>query len=111
MLQGDKLELQLFLVYVNDSSDDLSINAKLFAEDSFRKNSQKLKEIPQNLREDFNADDVTSNDVIPSNQYRKEKKLNLSSIVIIDVKLASYLRKDLKFCFSFLWQEQLHSKI
>ena len=110
MLQGDKLELQLYLVYVNDLSDDLSINANLFAEDSFRKNSQKLKEVPQNLRENFNADDVTSNDVIRSNQYHKEKK-NLSSIVIIDVKLASYLRKDFKFCFSFLWQEHLHSKI
>ena len=37
----------------------------------------------------FNIDDVTANDVIQRNQHRKEKKINLSSIVITDIKLAS----------------------
>ena len=36
------------------------------------------------------------------------KKKNLSSIVTTDVKLASYLKKDSEFCFSFLWQEHCH---
>ena len=48
-------------------------------------------------------------------QYREtdiaKKKINLSSIVITDFKLASQLKKDLEFCFSFLWQEHLYSKI
>ena len=51
--------------------------------------SQNLKEVPQNFTEVFNIDDVTANDVIQRNQHRKEKKINLSSIVITDVKLAS----------------------
>ena len=41
----------------------------------------------------------------------KKSKINLSSIVITDVKLASYLKKDLEFYSSFLWQKHLHSKI
>ena len=36
---------------------------------------------------------------------------NLSSIVITDAKLAWLLKKDLEFCFSFIWQEHYHSKI
>ena len=40
-----------------------------------------------------------------------KKKINLSSIVVTDIKLASYLKKDLEFCFSFLLQEHYHSKI
>ena len=40
-----------------------------------------------------------------------KKKNNLSFVVITDVKLTSWLKKDLEFCFSFLWQEYLHSKI
>ena len=51
--------------------------------------SQNLKEVPQNFTQVFNIDDVKANDVIPRNQHRKEKKINLSSIVITDVKLAS----------------------
>ena len=51
--------------------------------------SQNLKEVPQNFTEVFNIDDVTANDVIQRSQHRKEKKINLSSIVITDVKLAS----------------------
>ena len=50
---------------------------------------QNLKEVPLNFTEVFNIDDVTANDVIQRNQHRKEKKINLSSIVITDVKLAS----------------------
>ena len=72
---------------------------------------QNLKEVPQNFTEVFNVDDVTANDVIQRNQHRIEKKINLSSTVITDVKLASQLRKDSEFCFSFLWQEHCHSKI
>ena len=72
--------------------------------------SQNLKEVPQNFTEIFNIDGVTANDVIQRNQHRKEKK-NLSSVVITDVKLASQLKKDSEFCFSFLWQEHYHSKI
>ena len=51
--------------------------------------SQNLKEVPQNFTEVFNIDDVAANDVIQRNQHRKEKKINLSSVVITDVKLAS----------------------
>ena len=51
--------------------------------------SQNLKEVPQNLTEVFNIDDVTANDVIQRNQHRKGKQINLSYIVITDVKLAS----------------------
>ena len=65
--------------------------------------SQNLKEVPQNLTEVFNIDDVTANDVIQRNQHRKGKQINLSYIVITDVKLASQLKKDSEFCFSFLW--------
>ena len=72
--------------------------------------SQNLKEVPQNFTEAFNIDYVTANDVINRNQHRKEKT-NLSSIVITDLKLASKLKKDSEFCFSFLWQEHDHSKI
>ena len=50
--------------------------------------SQNLKEVPQNFTEVFNIDDA-ANDVIQRNKHRKEKKINLSSIVITDVKLAS----------------------
>ena len=50
--------------------------------------SQNLKEVPQNFTEVFNTDDA-ANDVIQRNKHRKEKKINLSSIVITDVKLAS----------------------
>ena len=51
--------------------------------------SQNLKEVPQNFTEVFNIDDVTANDVIQRNQHRKGKQINLSYIVITDVKLAS----------------------
>ena len=71
--------------------------------------SQSLKEVPQNFTKVFNIDDVTANDIIQRNQYRKEKKL--SSIVITDVKLTSLLKKDSKFCFWFLWQKHCHSNI
>ena len=50
--------------------------------------SQNFKEVPQNFTEVFNIDDA-ANDVIQRNKHRKEKKINLSSIVITDVKLAS----------------------
>ena len=46
--------------------------------------SQNLKEVPQNFKQVFNIDDVTAN----STNIAK-KKINLSSIVITDVKLAS----------------------
>ena len=49
------------------------------------------------------GDDVTANDVIRINRHRNEKNINLSSIVITDVELASYLKKGLEFCFSVLW--------
>ena len=73
--------------------------------------SQNLKEVPQNFT-GFNVDDVATND----GRHREKptsqrKKINLSSIVITDVKLALYLKKDLEFCFLFLLQEHLHSKI
>ena len=51
--------------------------------------SQNLKEVPQNFTEVVNIDDVTDNDVIQRKQHLKEKKIDLSSIVITDVKLAS----------------------
>ena len=51
--------------------------------------SQNLKEVPLNFTEVFNIDDVTANDVIQRNQHRKGKQINLSYIVITDVKLAS----------------------
>ena len=57
----------------------------------------------------FNIDDVTSNDVIQRSQHRKEKKNNLSSIVITDVSII--VEEDSEFCFSFLWQEHCHGKI
>ena len=63
--------------------------------------SQNLKEVPQNFREVFNVDYVITNDIIQRNQHCK---------VITDVKLASWLKKELDF-FSFPWQEHLHSKI
>ena len=50
--------------------------------------SHNLIEVPQNFKEFFIIDDVTANDVLQRNQYRKEKK-DLSSIVITDLKLAS----------------------
>ena len=59
--------------------------------------SQNLKEITQNFTEVFNIDDVTANEVIQRNQHRKGNKIKLSFIVITDVKLASYLKKDLFF--------------
>ena len=37
--------------------------------------SQNLKEVPQNITEAFNVDDVTANDVIRRKQHPKEKKL------------------------------------
>ena len=37
-----------------------------------------------------------------------KKKKNLSSIVIAHVKLASQLKKESEFGFSFLWQEHYH---
>ena len=51
--------------------------------------SQNLKEVPQNFTEVVNIDDVTDNDVIQRKQHLKDKKTDLSSIVITDVKLAS----------------------
>ena len=51
--------------------------------------SQNLKELPQDFTEVFNIDDVAANDVIQRKQHHKEKKINLSFIVITDVKLAS----------------------
>ena len=51
--------------------------------------SHNLKEKPQNFTKVFSVDDVTCDDVIRRNQHRKAKKINLSSIVITDVKLAS----------------------
>ena len=45
---------------------------------------QNLKEVPQTFREIFDIDDV-----IQRNQHCKEKKINMSSILIFDVKLAS----------------------
>ena len=48
-----------------------------------------MKEVPQNFTEVFNVDDVTANDAIQRKQHCKEKKINLSSIVITDVKFAS----------------------
>ena len=60
----------------------------LRSNDGYRQGrSQNLKEVPQNFTEVFNIDDVTA-DIIQRNQHCKEKKINLSSIVIIDVKLA-----------------------
>ena len=50
--------------------------------------SHNLKEVPQNFTEVFNINGVTANDVIQRNQHRQEKKINLSSILITDVKLA-----------------------
>ena len=50
--------------------------------------SHNLKEVPQNFTEVFKINDVTANDVIQRNQHRQEKKINLSSILITDVKLA-----------------------
>ena len=41
---------------------------------SLQGRGQNLKVIPQNFTEVFNVDDVTANDVIQRNQYRKEKK-------------------------------------
>ena len=35
--------------------------------------SQNLKEVPQNITEAFNVDDVTANDVIRRKQHPKEK--------------------------------------
>ena len=55
----------------------------------FQGRSQNLKEVPQNFTEVFNIDDVTANGVIQKIQLRKVKKIDLSSIVITDVKLAS----------------------
>ena len=46
--------------------------------------SHNLKKVPQIFTEVFNIDNVTAND-----QHHKEKEINLSSIVITDVKLAS----------------------
>ena len=78
---------------------------------SLQGRSQNSKEVPQNFTEVLNMDDVTANDVIQRNQHHKEKKINLSSIVITNVKLASSLKKDLEFCFSLLWQEHYLSKV
>ena len=47
---------------------------------------QNLKEVPQNFTEVFNVDDVTANN---KKTNVTEKKINLSSIVITDIKLAS----------------------
>ena len=47
--------------------------------------SQNLREVPQNFKKVFIIDDVTGNDAIQRNQYRKVKK---SSMVITNVKLA-----------------------
>ena len=65
--------------------------------------------VHQHFTEVFNIDDVTTNDVIQRNQHHKE--LNLSSIVITDVKLALWLKKDSEFSFSFFWQEHYYNKI
>ena len=73
--------------------------------------SENLKQVPQNFTEVLNIDDITDNDVIQKNQHRTEKEINLGSKVIIDVKLASWLKKDSEICFSFLWKEHCHSKI
>ena len=51
--------------------------------------NQNLKEVPQNFMEVVDIGEVTANDVIQRNQHRKEKKINLSSIAVSDVKLAS----------------------
>ena len=76
-----------------------------------QRRNQNLKEVPQNFMKVFSIDDVTANEVIQRNQHRKVKKTNLSSKVITDVKLASQLKKDSEFCFSFPWQEHRHSNI
>ena len=73
--------------------------------------SHNLKEVPQNFTEVFNINGVTANDVIQRNQHRQEKKINLSSILITDVKLALQLKKDSEFRFTFLRQEHCHSQI
>ena len=54
-----------------------------------QRRSQNLKEVLQNFMKVFSIDDVRANEVIQRNQHRKEKKTNLSSKVITDVKLAS----------------------
>ena len=45
-----------------------------------------------------------------TNIAKKKNKLELNSNQH-HVKLASQLKKGLEFCFSFLWQEHLHSQI
>ena len=93
-------------VNVTDKNDSNSTNYRevipLSPKPTRSGGRQNLKEVPQNFTKVFNVDDVKANDVI---------RRNLSSIVITDVKLAAYLKKDSGFCFSFLWQEHYHSKI
>ena len=57
------------------------------------------------------GDDITANDVIQRNQHWKTKKINLTSIVITDVKLTSQLKKDSQLCSSFSWQRHYHCKV
>ena len=42
----------------------------LFLQTFDKGRSQNLKEVPQNLMETFNVDDVTANDVTQKNQHR-----------------------------------------
>ena len=51
--------------------------------------SQNFKEATQNFTEVFKIYDVTASIVIQRKQHHKEKNINLTFIVITDVKLAS----------------------
>ena len=62
--------------------------------------NQNLKEVPQYVTVVFNIGDITSKTSYRETNITK-KKINLSSIVITDAKLALELKKDLEFCFHF----------
>ena len=50
--------------------------------------SQNLKAVPQNFKEAFKVDDVTSNDVIQKKQHRlRKEKLRISHIRLFNIKL------------------------
>ena len=74
--------------------------------------SQNLKQVPQTFMEVFNLGDVR----LASQLMMSYRKINITKekivnyrvpIVITDVKLASYSKKGLEFCFSFLSEEHL----
>ena len=77
-----------FLINLQDG------DLRFFCKDQGR--SQNLKAVPQNFKEVFKVDDVTSNDVIQKKNRRRKEELRISLIRLFNIK---FLKNTWKLVF------------